>query len=236
MKIFKRNRRGSELIETRTRITEDEYSTYGVAQYLHRQAIETSAELVEKHLGTACIFNEREQTWKFCIEKVKETKGFQDGLILEFGVARGGSVNYLARSFDQTIYGFDSFEGLRTDWIGWNQRRRSFTRGGKPPKVRDNVVLVKGWIEDTLPEFLEREKPAFISFIHVDTDLYEPAAVILKHAKGYLRAGSIILFDELISYTGWREHEFKALNENFSEDEFDYIAFSNYKQGAIRIR
>ena len=235
MKIFK-SRRRSNSIEVRTRITEDYYSTFGVAQYLHREAIKTSAELVEQHLGTACIFNERRETWKFCVEKVRQTKDFQDGLILEFGVAGGASINFFARNFDQTIYGFDSFEGLRSDWVGWNQRKRGFTRDGKPPKVRDNVVLVTGWIEDTLPDFLDREKPGSISFIHVDTDLYEPAVVILKHAKPYLRPGSIILFDELISYTGWRQHEFKALNEVFSKDEFDYIAFSNYKQAVIRVK
>jgi hypothetical protein len=53
--------------------------------------------------------------------------------------------------------------------------------------------------------------------------------------KPYLTKGSIILFDELIGYASWKYHEYKALNEVFTENEHKYIAFSATQQAAIEI-
>mgnify|MGYP004293221693 CR=1 FL=1 len=42
------------------------------------------------------------------------------------------------------------------------------------PRVRDNVVLHKGWFNDTLPPFLDsagRDLPA--AFLHLDADIFE---------------------------------------------------------------
>ena len=45
------------------------------------------------------------------------------GLCLEFGVATGTTINYIASLTDETIFGFDVFEGLPEDW------RTGFSRG-----------------------------------------------------------------------------------------------------------
>jgi hypothetical protein len=42
------------------------------------------------------------------MENIKE----RDGLLLEFDVFSGSTINHVASLTDQTIYRFDSFEGL----------------------------------------------------------------------------------------------------------------------------
>ena len=45
-----------------------------------------------------------------------------DGLIVEFGVRTGKTINHIANAFpDRRVFGFDSFEGLPEDWTGWVQ-------------------------------------------------------------------------------------------------------------------
>ncbi len=40
-----------------------------------------------------------------------------EGLVLEFGVSRGTTINHIAKKLpNQTVYGFDSFEGLPEEW------------------------------------------------------------------------------------------------------------------------
>lgn len=71
------------------------------------------------------------------------------GLVLEFGVFKGQSINKLGRVLQQPIFGFDSFEGLPEDWDVGNAviPREAFDRQGNLPEVLPNVVLIKGWFE-----------------------------------------------------------------------------------------
>ena len=163
------------------------------------------------------------------------------GMLLEFGVFKGTSINHIAKTLSaagdqRTIHGFDSFEGLSHDGAGWVWEKGRFSIGGNLPEVENNVVLHKGWIDDTLPPFLKEHADEKIAFIHVDVDIYEPAKTILSLCKDLLVPGSIIVFDELIGYAGWRLHEYKALCEVFDESEFEYIAFSDKFQATIKIK
>ena len=90
----------------------------------------------------------------------------------------------------------------------------TFDQKGCLPKVEDNTSLVDGFIEDTLPKYIQKNSIRDgIAFIHIDTDTYSPAKVVLEELKPYFKSGTIILFDELLGYPNWRNHEFKALNE-----------------------
>ena len=40
------------------------------------------------------------------------------------------------------------------------------------------------------------------------------------------RKGSVILFDELYGYPGWRHHEYKALQEVLAPSSYRFISFS----------
>ena len=54
--------------------------------------------------------------------------------------------------------------------------------------------------------------------------------------KPFLQKGAIIIFDELYNFPGWRSGEYKALCEVFSENEYEFLAFSmKGEQEVIRI-
>lgn len=45
-------------------------------------------------------------------------KTIDGGVIVEFGVADGGSIGWFTKKYpDVTVFGFDSFEGLPEDWM-----------------------------------------------------------------------------------------------------------------------
>jgi hypothetical protein len=164
---------------------------------------------------------------KYIIEKAKENDFENKKFYLEFGVWVGTTINFFSK-YVNTIYGFDSFEGLKEDWKGTQATKGTFNLNGKIPSLNKNVSPIKGWIQDTLPIFLKRSEN--INFVHIDVDTYNTSNFILKTIKPFLNNGAIILFDELYNCIGWEENEYKALIENFNEKEYDYLAFS--KEGS----
>ena len=130
-----------------------------------------------------------------------------EGLILEFGVESGMTINHLASiAASYQVYGFDSFEGLPEDW------RPGFSSGAfaqAVPDVASNVTLVKGRFERTMPTF----RAAYdlpISLLHVDCDLYSSTKSIFDVFHDRLLPGSIIVFDKYFNYFGWRLQEYKS--------------------------
>ena len=101
--------------------------------------------------------------------------------------------NYLSKK-NLKIYGFDSFEGLEEEWITDEYSPvGTFSLNKKSPKVAKNVNLIKGKIQNTLEDFLDKTKEK-ITFIHIDVDTYTPTKFILDKIKPYLQKGSIILY------------------------------------------
>jgi hypothetical protein len=143
---------------------------------------------------------------------------------LEFGVLRGGTANFFSK-FVNKLYCFDSFEGLKEDWVGTSAPKGYFNLNKKIPKLNSNVEPVVGWVEDTLDDFLKKHNPK-INFVHMDMDTYSPTKFTLEKIKPYLVKDAIILFDELYQFIGWEEGEFKALNEVFNKNEYKYKAFN----------
>ena len=144
-----------------------------------------------------------------------------NGIWLEFGVWSGKTINILSKYADK-IYGFDSFIGLptpatdnRTDW-----RQTHFDRKGVLPKVNNNVKLIKGWFNDTLKNFLDNNNNN-VSVLHIDSDLYSSAKYVLNTLKHLLVNGTIVIFDELINYSGFKEGELLALYE-FCQENPEY--------------
>ena len=74
------------------------------------------------------------------------------GIYLEFGVFKGQSINFFSNYVDE-IFGFDSFEGLKEDWLGHRIIAGNYSLNKKIPKLKPNVIPVKGWIQDTLVKF-----------------------------------------------------------------------------------
>lgn len=213
--------------------------------YLQQKASQDSAEFMYPLLSKALLFTNISDYRNYCL-----TSTNRKGYYFEFGVFRGESINYFANmpGFENTtFYGFDSFEGLSEAWGGTKMGKQFFDQAGSLPKVQPNVRLIKGWIDDTLPEFITKNLSTSnaVDFIHVDVDTYTPTSVILKETVNYFVPGTILMFDELLGYPGWREHEHKALEEIVAPIwHFEYIAFcevqrndytSEYIRAAIKI-
>ncbi|QRM28279.1 class I SAM-dependent methyltransferase [Microvirga sp. VF16] len=203
---------------------------------ISQEEVQKSVELIRAHLDHVYLAPTDREIRHYALSHIPK-----EGLVLEFGVFNAESTNYIAselvrRDDTRTLHGFDSFEGLSHDGPGFVWQKGRFNLNGHLPDVLPNVSLHKGWIDDTLPAFLAQYPNETIAFVHVDVDIYEPAKTILSLCKNRLRRGSIILFDELVGYAGWRFHEYKALTEVFSDDEYEYIAFSDFYQAAIRIK
>lgn len=147
------------------------------------------------------------------------------GLVMEFGVYRGKSINFIADELpDRTIHGFDSFEGLpkgRGVWRGYFDTGH-FDMGGRMPEVRENVALHKGWFEETLPEFLKSNNEENIAFLHLDCDIYESTQCVFRQVGSMIKQGTVILFDELFNYDGWQFEEYKAFMEFVKEKNVAY--------------
>ncbi|NLF83438.1 MAG: hypothetical protein GX568_05595 [Candidatus Gastranaerophilales bacterium] len=160
-----------------------------------------------------------------------------DGLYLEFGVYNGSSINYIAElKKDKTIYGFDSFEGLPEDWEG---SLKGKFKVDSIPEVKNNVKLIKGWFNETLPLFA-RENNEQVAFIHVDCDLYSSTKTIFNQLGSKIISGTIIFFDEYFNYEGWEQHEFKAFHEFCRQHsvKYEYLGMGRGRhstQAAVRI-
>tara|TARA_A100000164_G_scaffold365696_1_gene385589 strand:- start:240 stop:965 length:726 start_codon:yes stop_codon:yes gene_type:complete len=161
---------------------------------------------------------------KYAIEKSLLNDKEKRKFYLEFGVWKGSSANFFVQYLDK-LYAFDSFEGLKEDWVGTEATKNHFNLNKKIPKLNKKIEPIVGFIQDTLIEFLKKNNPE-INFVHFDMDTYESTKYALEKIKPYLSKGAIIIFDELYNFPGWRQGEFKALQETFDETEYTYKAFA----------
>ena len=163
---------------------------------------------------------------KYILEETDLLKN-DNGIWLEFGVYSGRTINYISKFTKNTVYGFDSFEGLPEYWRP-NFEKGSISAGGKLPKVEDNVELIKGLFQDTLPSFLDKQEKKSISLVHIDSDLYSSCKYVFNQLKSYFKKDCIIIFDELFNYPGYENGELKALNEfnNENKIKFEWIGMN----------
>ncbi len=143
-------------------------------------------------------------------------------LWLEFGVATGNTINYISKFTNDKVYGFDSFEGLPEKWRDGFEKG-AFNRNGNLPKVNDNVELIKGWFNETLPNFIKTHNKK-VSFIHMDADLYSSTKYIFDTLKDHIDTDCVIVFDELVNYPGFDgdKGELKAFYEFITEHKVKY--------------
>lgn len=137
---------------------------------------------------------------------------------LEFGVFWGASIKKwlsLEPHADTRMFGFDSFEGLPEKWTS-QHGEKAFS--SPMPDIKDpRVKFIKGWFQDTLPEFLKTFKPRSRLVIWNDSDLYSSTLFTLASLNYLIVPGTIIFFDEFNSAL----HEFRAFH--------DYLAAFNRK-------
>ncbi len=150
------------------------------------------------------------------------------GAVVECGVWRGGCsatmayVNKRAGS-DREFWLFDSFEGLPPpvekdgdtawghvgDYAAPQQAAEEifFSKLKINPR---NVHIIKGWFQDTLPDFKDNIGP--IAILRLDGDLYESTKVCLEYLYNQVVSGGFVIIDD---YGCWQGSK-TAVDEFFS--------------------
>jgi hypothetical protein len=198
-----------------------------------RQAFEDSARFVTKHMLKTKSFTNKFEMLEYSMSQVPSE--LRSGLYCEFGVYKGETVNFIATKTKNTVHGFDSFEGLPEDW------REGYEKGvfqlNGLPVVRENVNLVKGWFNESLPGW-RKDNAGPLAFAHMDADLYSSTKCVLDLMADRIGPGAVFQFDEYFLYPGWQEGEHKAWTEFVAEHkvEFKYIGYtSNNAQVAVQV-
>ena len=157
-----------------------------------------------------------------------------DGLWMEFGVATGKTINYIAGKAPGVTYGFDSFEGLPEDWTA--SLKKGAFRQEKLPDVVGNVHLVVGLFQDVLENFLAVHRRD-VSYVHLDADIYSSTKYVLftLAKQQRIRQGTIIQLDDIFYFESgqdvWYTDEFRAFFE-FAQRfnaEFKWLGYSGQR-------
>ncbi len=184
---------------------------------LWQRAAVSSADYIEPHIGSVLLFETKRKLWDYALDRA-----LSSGLFLEFGVFKGESIAYFAkRRPQQRFHGFDSFVGLKEDWLGHFEPKGAFDVAGRLPKVAANVTLIPGWFDETLPRFLA-EHDGRAAFLHIDSDTFEAAQTVLALLKERIGPGTVIVFDEYLGYPNWQNGEYRAWTEFVSANGLDY--------------
>ena len=158
-----------------------------------------------------------------------------DGLVLEFGVRFGTSIDFIAQRTGGQVHGFDSFEGLPEAWDHFEAG--VYSTGGRLPDVASNVRLHAGWFSDTLPAFVN-EHAGPVRFMNIDCDIYSSTKTIFELLADRIVPGTVIVFDEYLINPTWRDDEYKAFQEAVERHswKYEYLAFNLFsKQAAVKI-
>jgi predicted O-methyltransferase YrrM len=201
------------------------------ARELARRDLEESTNYVHDNMRDALGLQMRQDILEYALSQLDG-----EGHYLEFGVFKGDSIRFLAKNCGgKTIHGFDSFEGLPSDWSGFRVKKERFDLSGRLPKVPENVELHPGWFSDTIPVWKNKHSGP-ISFLHIDCDIYSSTKDIFDLLKDRITKGTIIVFDEYFNYPNWQQHEYRAFQEYVSANniEYEYLAYA-YEQVAVKI-
>ena len=159
------------------------------------------------------------------------------GHVAEFGSWRGANLLFLAkllRIYDshgsKQVHCFDSFEGLST--FSSEDGAASDEKGEYAGSLKeltdmidlygldDDIVIHKGLIQDTLPQFMDENSGTMMSFIYCDTDLFEPTKLILENMHDRLVVGGLFVLDQW-SHERW-PGESIAVRDFLSNPEHRY--------------
>ena len=175
-------------------------------------------ELIHNNGGIpgGTVFSRRLSIFKSIYKELQNVEGD----IIELGVHWGYGVllHHHCKKENQTIIGFDSFAGhskpTSNDLQGGRFRNFSnsfaitesdvyttmeYGLNVKFDEAKKMVVLKKGFVQDTLPEFVQSylDKNKKVALVHCDMDIYEPFLIGLKNTWKILNKNGIIIIGKL---------------------------------------
>jgi hypothetical protein len=153
--------------------------------------------------------------------------------LVECGVFKGASLvrfaafrELLGSPYAKKIIGFDTFGAFPTTAYAADVTvREKFVQAagdqsisvtqletvlGRHGALR-HVELVEGDIVQTVPKYVIEHPELRISLLNLDTDLYEPAQVILEHLYPRIVSGGLLVLDDYGTFPG----ETEAVDEYF---------------------
>jgi len=161
----------------------------------------------DKGFNVPYTAEDRPELYKYIVSEAEEPLTY-----LEFGVFKGASMRVWSSELkhkDTRLFGFDSFEGLPEIWRSAADLDTFNVKGAIPDIKDDRLQFVKGWFDQSLPDFLKSNTISGNLVIHFDADLYSSTKIIMENLGQYFVPGTIFVFDELFD----RDHELKALEE-----------------------
>ena len=190
-----------------------------------------AVDYVMAHMTEAAVRRDRYDLLGFALAAAPA-----EGLVLEFGVAKGASLRHLAGLTPRQVHGFDSFQGLPEAWGGTAEAAGAFSTAGRLPKLPANARLHVGWFDATLPGFLAAH-PGPVALLHIDCDIYASTVTVLRALADRIGPGTVIVFDEYFNYPGWRAHEWKAFQEFVAArgHAYCYLGYSA-ERGHVAVR
>ena len=107
-----------------------------------------------KYFKNSLLFDDKWKIREHAIKTSLLNDKNEEYYYLEFGVFEGTTANYFSKLVKK-LYCFDSFEGLKEDWVGTSDPKNASNLNKKVPKLNANVEPIVGWVEDTLEIFLK---------------------------------------------------------------------------------
>lgn len=173
----------------------------------------------------------------FEVVSLVETNNIQ-GAFVECGVAQGGTAAMLALANQRVGEGnrhywfFDSYEGLpeptEEDYEGTKAGEyiQPLVKGSclgtveqvsellfnKCSLPKEQVTMVKGWFQDSVPA--HHDKVGEIAILRLDGDWYESTKIPLDHFYPHLNDGGCVIIDDYATCFGSKKAVDEFLNEN----------------------
>lgn len=163
------------------------------------------------------------------------------GEIVECGVFKGASLSRWVKfrtlfdnAYAKKIIAFDIFgEFPETDFEPDKKKRAQFiaeagSKGIAKNELEEvyrhlnlweNLQLVAGDINKTVPDYLAENPQLKISLLHVDVDLYAPTKTVLEQFYPHVVRGGIIILDDYGAFAGAN----KAIDDFFSEQKLQIL-------------
>lgn len=185
-----------------------------------------------------------------CLKLVSQFKDI-NGSIIECGVWRGGMIAGIAdvMGSNRNYYLFDSFEGLpdakeidgqtAIDWqadkesAGYYDNCKAEMEWAQKAMVLAGVTnktsFIKGWFDDTVPQF-KVEEP--IAVLRLDGDWYDSTMVCLDHLFPKVAEGGLIILDDYYAWDGCS----KALHDYLSKHKRPERIIQAYSSGCYLIK
>jgi len=152
-----------------------------------------------------------------------------DGFVAEYGVDDGTSFLalcelYAGTALDDTVYGFDAFEGLDEGgkWRGGIEHQDMFQHGGEISfVVPNNGQIVVGWFDKTMPGFDYGKQHA--RFLNIDCDNYTATVTVLENIKQHIVTGTVIALDDYFNEYKFRgQTQFTAWQQFVAQNNLQY--------------